>query len=73
MPSPVPEVVAGVGLDWADQEHQARLQAAGSSQVESFVLPQHPAALQDWVGELRRRFPPGRVAVAVEQARGPLV
>jgi len=46
---------------------------AGSSQVESFVLPQHPAALQDWVGELRRRFPLGRVAVALEQARGPLV
>ena len=73
MPSPVPEAVAWVGLDWADKEHQGRLQVAGSSQVESFVLPQRPAALQDWVGELRRRFPLGRIAVAVEQARGPLV
>ena len=73
MSSPIPEVLAWVGLDWADQEHHGRLQAAGSSPVESFVLPQRPAALQDWVGELRRRFPLGRIAVAVEQARGPLV
>src|SRR5215472_5022199 len=73
MPSPIPDVVAWVGLDWADQEHQGRLQAVGSSQVESFVLPQRPEALQGWVSQLRTRFPFGRVAIAVEQARGPLV
>jgi transposase len=73
MPSPIPHVLAWVGLDWADQEHHGRLQAVGSSQVESFVLPQRPEALQDWVCQLRTRFPLGRVAIAVEQSRGPLV
>lgn len=73
MTTPIPDVVAWVGLDWADQEHQGRLQAVGSSQVESFVLPQRPAALQDWVCQLRTRFPFGRVAIALEQSRGPLV
>jgi len=73
MPSPIPDLVAWVGLDWADQEHQGRLQAMGSSQAESFVLPQRPEALHEWVGQLRTRFPFGRVAIAVEQSRGALV
>jgi len=73
MSSPIPDVVAWVGLDWADQEHQGRLQAVGSSQVESFVLVQRPEALQGWVSQLRTRFPFGRVAIAVEQARGALI
>jgi hypothetical protein len=53
MPSSIPDIVAWVGLDWADQQHEGRLQAVGSSQVESFVLPQRPEALQAWVGQLR--------------------
>ncbi|HWT83568.1 MAG TPA: transposase, partial [Candidatus Methylomirabilis sp.] len=73
MLSPIPDVVAWVGLDWADQQHHGKLQGAGSSQVESFVLPQRPAALQEWVRQLRTRFPFGRIAIAVEQSRGPLV
>ncbi len=73
MASPIPDVVAWVGLDWADQQHHGRLQAVGSSHVESFVLPQRPTGLQDWVGQLRTRFPLGHVAIALEQSRGPLV
>ena len=69
----VAHVVAWVGLDWADQQHYGRLQAVGSSVIESFVLPQRPEALHDWVRELRTRFPFGRVAIAVEQSRGSLV
>jgi transposase len=69
----VANVVAWVGLDWADQQHYGRLQAVGSSVIESFVLPQRPEALHDWVRELRTRFPFGRVAIAVEQSRGSLV
>ena len=73
MPSSIPDVVAWIGLDWADQQHEGRLQAVGSSQVESFVLPQRPETLQEWVRQLRTRFPFGRIAIAVEQSRGPLV
>jgi hypothetical protein len=73
MPSSIPDDDAWVGLDWADQQHEGRLQAVGSSQVEPFVLLQRPETLQEWVGQLRTRFPFGRMAIAVEQSRGPLV
>lgn len=50
-----------------------RLQARGSSRVESFVLDQKPEALQAWVQQLRTRFPHRAVAIALEQSRGPLL
>jgi len=67
------EIVAWVGLDWADEQHEVRLQAVGSERVEAFVLPQRPEALQEWVGPLRTRFPHGQVAIAIEQAQGGLI
>jgi len=77
-PEPEPEpksssIVAWIGLDWADQEHQFCLQAVGSTQVEHGVVAQRPEALQDWVCQLRARFPQGRIAIALEQSRGALV
>jgi transposase len=68
-----PEVVAWVGLDWADQGHEIRLQAAGSTRLESFRVEQKPEALDAWVAELRARFPQGRIALALEQSRGAVI
>jgi transposase len=68
-----PEVVAWVGLDWADQSHEVRLQAAGSAGVESFTVEQKPEALHTWIAQLRARFPQGRVALALEQSRGAVI
>ncbi len=70
--SPTSNIVAWVGLDWADHQHVGCLQATGSSQLESFVVDQKPETLQAWVGDLRRRFPHGQVAIALEQFRGSL-
>lgn len=67
------KIVAWVGLDWADEQHEVPLQAVGSERVEAFVLPQRPEALQEWVGPLRTRFPHGQVAIAIEQAQGGLI
>jgi transposase len=72
-PASNPEVVAWVGLDWADQAHEIRLQAAGSTRVESFTVEQKPEVLHGWVAQLRARFPQGRVALALEQARGAVI
>jgi transposase len=72
-PAVLPEVVAWVGLDWADQRHEIRLQAVGSSQVESFTVEQKPEALHGWVAELRTRFPQGKIALALEQSRGAVI
>ncbi|MGO9271000.1 MAG: IS110 family transposase [Terriglobia bacterium] len=68
-----PSVVAWIGLDWADRQHEVRLQAVDSSPVESFSVPQTPEALDAWVCQLRRRFPLGFLAVALEQSRGALI
>ena len=72
-PGWVPEGVAWIGLDWADQRHEIRLAAAGSTTVESFSVEQKPAALHAWVAQLRARFPQGKIAVALEQSRGAVI
>jgi len=72
-PASVPEVVAWIGLDGADQRHEIRLAAAGSAGIESFTVEQKPAALHAWVGGLRARFPEGQIAVALEQSRGAVI
>ena len=66
-------VVAWVGLDWADERHEIRLQAADSPRAESFSVEQKPEALHAWVAQLRARFPQGRIALALEQSRGAVI
>jgi transposase len=72
-PTAIPEVVAWLGLDWADQKHAISLQAAGSSRLESFTVEQKPEALHAWIAELRARFPEGKIALALEQSRGAVI
>lgn len=72
-PAAVPEVVAWLGLDWADQRHEIRLQATASQITESFTVEQKPEALHAWLAELRARFPQGKIAVALEQSRGAVI
>lgn len=67
------EVVAWIGLDWADQRHEIRLQAAGSPRAESFTVEQTPEALPAWVAQLRARFPQGKIALALEPSRGAVI
>lgn len=72
-PAAIPDVVAWVGLDWADQRHEIRVQAVDSPRVESFTVEQKPEALHAWVAELRARFPQGKIALALEQSRGAVI
>jgi len=67
-----PPIVAWIGLDWADQKHDICLQATGSRDREYTVVEQKPEALHGWIAELRRRFPQGLIAIALEQSRGSL-
>jgi len=68
-----PDYAAFVGLDWGDEKHALSVCAAGSTAVERATLEQTPEALADWANTLRTRFPNGKIAVAVELARGPLL
>ena len=67
------QIVAYVGLDWADQQHVICWQAAGSAPVETAVVRQRPEELQAWVAQLRLRFPAGLIAIALEQSRGAVI
>jgi transposase len=67
------EILAYVGLDWADQQHVICWQAAGSAPAETATVRQRPEELQAWVAQLRLRFPGGLIAIALEQSRGAVV
>ena len=66
------DIVAYVGLDWADAAHSVHLQAS-DGRVEHLTVAQRPEVLQAWVADLQRRFPGGQIAVAVEQCKGAIV
>ncbi len=68
-----PEFVACIGIDWGDKKHAWALQIAGSTKIEQGEVLHTPEAIQEWAMGLRQRFPRGRLAVALEQSRGPLV
>ena len=62
-----------VGLDWAEDQHEIRLQAAGSREVERYQVRQDPEELHEWVRQLRARFGGRPVVIALEQKRGGLM
>lgn len=64
---------ATIGLDWADRKHDLWLHPAEGSKAEHLQLEQTPEALHEWVAKMRQRFAQGRLAVAVETSRGPVI
>ena len=66
------EFAAYVGLDWADEKHALCLESANGKVIEEVELEQKPAAVHDWVAQLRSRFEGKPIAIAVEQAKGAL-
>jgi hypothetical protein len=67
------DFAAFVAIDWADQKHAWMLQAVGSIARQAGTIDHTPEAVAAWAAELRLRFDNCPIAVAVEQARGPLV
>jgi transposase len=67
------EFAAFVAIDWADQKHAWMLQVQESSDREAGTIDHTPEAVDVWAAELGLRFGGQRVAVALEQSRGPLV
>lgn len=66
------DVVAYIGLDWADERHSVHLQAA-DGRIEHLELEQKPAVLHEWIAQLQRRFAGGKLAVALEQRKGAVI
>ncbi|MFA7345980.1 MAG: transposase [Terrimicrobiaceae bacterium] len=68
--------VAVIGIDWADSGHAlAVFSDPGSPQAEPelSMLAQEPGELQQWAQGLLARWPRGRIAIVIEQKKGPLI
>ena len=62
-----------VGVDWSDKKHDACLVDFATRKREPLIINHTPEALDEWVAKLRARFPGQKIAVCLEQSRGPLI
>jgi transposase len=67
------QFAAFIAIDWSDAKHDVCLVDASTGKKESFVLKHTPEELAAWATALRTRFTGGKIAVCVEQSRGPLI
>lgn len=67
-----PDYAARLAIDWADQKHAWALCVAGQLRFEQGELAHTPEAVEQFFLALAARFPGQRIAVALEQSRGPL-
>ncbi len=67
------EYVAFIGIDWSDRKHDIFLVDSKTGKKESFLLNHTPEAIAGWATELRRRYRGEKIAVCLEQSRGPLI
>ena len=61
-----------VGIDWADKKHDVCICPRDSDTREFDVIRHCAEAIDDWVKDLHRRFG-GRIAIAIELSKGPIV
>lgn len=66
-------LAALIGLDWSDQKHDLCLVDTATGVQELSVIKQTPEALNQWATALRARFNGQKVAVCLEQSRGPVI
>ena len=68
-------IAAFVGIDWADQKHAIVLRAAtNNAGLDHRSIGSEPAALAEWVLEVRERLASaGKIVVCLEQSRGALI
>lgn len=66
-------ITAYIGIDWADQKHDICLSSAPDGKPEYEQILSTPEALAAWLVQLRQRFPKGKIAICLEQSRGPLI
>lgn len=67
------EFAAFVGIDWSDKKHDLCLVDQSTGRKEFSIIKHNPQALDEWALKLRVRFAGQKVAVCLEQSRGPLI
>jgi transposase len=67
------EFAAYLGIDWADSKHDLCLLDATTGARERQVLKHTPQAIAEYFTALRTRYGGRKIAVGLEQSRGPLL
>ena len=67
------QYAACLGIDWADKKHDLCLCDTTTGKKTKLVLPHTPQAIAEYFTNLRARYPEQRIAVGLEQSRGPLL
>jgi hypothetical protein len=67
------QFAAFIAIDCSDAKHDVCLVDASTGKQESFVLKHTPEELAAWATALRTRVAGGKIAVCLEQSRGPLI
>ena len=62
-----------IGLDWGSAEHALCLYDCTTGQREASTLEHTPEAIAQWAAVLEKRFPNGKIALCLEQAKGALI
>ena len=70
--TPVP-IVCWVGLDWADKKHCLVVHTGAGAAPRRSLVDHTPEALDACIMQLHAEHPQGRIAVAIEQSRGPVL
>ena len=67
------QFAALIGIDWSDNKHDICLVETATGAQELAVVKHTPEALNEWAQTLRARFGGAKIAVCLEQSRGPLI
>lgn len=68
-----PTWAALAAIDWGSQHHSWAISPATGASVKTGVLKNTPEAVELWASALRRDYPDGPIAVAIEQKRGAVI
>jgi transposase len=60
-----------IGIDWADKTHAVCMILPGQHTIEETALAHRPEDIDIWVQTLRQRFGKKKIAIALEQRKGP--
>ena len=67
------QFAAFVGIDWSDSKHDLCLVDLATAHREHLVINHTPEAIEEWAAKLRTRFASQKIAICLEQSRGPLI
>lgn len=67
------QFAAFVALDWSDEKHDVALFDPATGKREAYTIKHSAQAINEWATSLRKRFDLQKIAVCLEQSRGPLI